>query len=123
MWNAGRTPARMIEVISPAGFEGFFREVAELIPSGPPTLDAMAALATSYGLEFSDAEWLPDIIARYGLNPPPMPRGLCLLLARRRRARCSGRWGGARPRRAPESPHLSRLGQGRVAGRLATGFG
>jgi len=25
MWNAGRTPARMIEIISPAGFEGFFR--------------------------------------------------------------------------------------------------
>jgi hypothetical protein len=30
MWNAGRTPARVIEVISPAGFEGFFREVADL---------------------------------------------------------------------------------------------
>lgn len=27
MWNAGSTRARMIEVISPAGFEGFFREL------------------------------------------------------------------------------------------------
>jgi hypothetical protein len=26
MWNAGLEPARMIEVISPAGFEHFFRE-------------------------------------------------------------------------------------------------
>ena len=25
MWNAGTTPARMIEIISPAGFEHFFR--------------------------------------------------------------------------------------------------
>src|SRR4029079_1740236 len=24
MWNAGKTPARMIEIISPPGFEGFF---------------------------------------------------------------------------------------------------
>jgi hypothetical protein len=33
----------------------------------------MAALAASYGLEFGDAAWLPDVIARYGLNPPPAP--------------------------------------------------
>ena len=30
MWNAGSTPARMIEVISPAGFEGFFRELTDM---------------------------------------------------------------------------------------------
>jgi hypothetical protein len=24
----------------------------------------------SYGVEFGDAPWLPDVIARYGLNPP-----------------------------------------------------
>lgn len=30
MWNAGSTPARMIEVISPAGFEKFFRDLADL---------------------------------------------------------------------------------------------
>ena len=70
MWNAGRTPARMIEIISPAGFEGFFREVADLAADPPPTFDA-AALAARYGLEFGDAEWLPDVIARYGLDPPP----------------------------------------------------
>jgi hypothetical protein len=73
MWNAGRTPARMIEIISPAGFEGFFRELADLVAAGPPAFDQMAALAASYGLEFGEAEWLPDIIARYELNPPPTP--------------------------------------------------
>jgi quercetin dioxygenase-like cupin family protein len=70
MWNAGKVPARMIEIISPAGFEGLFREVADLVEAGPPPLDQIAALAANYGLEDGDAPWLPDIIARYGLNPP-----------------------------------------------------
>ena len=35
MWNAGAVPARMIEIITPAGFEHFFREVAEPIAAGP----------------------------------------------------------------------------------------
>ncbi len=29
MWNAGRVPARMIEIISPAGFEHFFRRAGQ----------------------------------------------------------------------------------------------
>src|SRR5215207_10045202 len=68
MWNAGKTPARMIEIISPAGFEHLFREVADLAAAGPPPFDQLAALAANYGLEFGDAPWLPDIIARYGLS-------------------------------------------------------
>jgi hypothetical protein len=60
-------------VLSPAGFEGLFREVADLVAAGPPPFDTVAALAASYGLEFGDAPWLPDVIARYGLNPPPAP--------------------------------------------------
>jgi hypothetical protein len=31
----------------------------------------VAALAARYGLEFGDPEWPPDVIARYGLDPPP----------------------------------------------------
>jgi len=73
MWNAGSTPARMIEIISPAGFEDFFREVADLQAAGPPQFETIAAVAAGYGLEFRDAQWLPDIIARYGLNPLPTP--------------------------------------------------
>jgi quercetin dioxygenase-like cupin family protein len=71
MWNAGDTPARMIEVISPGGFEGFFREVSELVAAGPPSLEARLQIADRYGLEFAEPSWLPDIIERYGLNPPP----------------------------------------------------
>src|SRR4051812_26874835 len=31
MWNAGSVPARMIEIISPAGFERYFVELAEAV--------------------------------------------------------------------------------------------
>jgi mannose-6-phosphate isomerase-like protein (cupin superfamily) len=71
MWNAGPVPARMIEVISPAGFEHFFREMAELTAAGPPQPSGVLALAGRYGLEFGQPDWLPDLISRYGLTPPP----------------------------------------------------
>jgi mannose-6-phosphate isomerase-like protein (cupin superfamily) len=71
MWNAGNVPARMIEIISPAGFEHFFRELSELITGGPPPFADVAALAESYGLRFGEPDWLPGVISRYGLTPPP----------------------------------------------------
>ncbi|MFF4852541.1 cupin domain-containing protein [Streptomyces sp. NPDC001194] len=72
MWNAGSVPARMIEIISPAGFEHFFREMTEMLADGqPPPEDALPALAAKYGLVLGRPAWLPDVIARYGLTPPP----------------------------------------------------
>ena len=70
MWNAGSVPARMIEVISPAGFEHFFRELTDLTEAGPPDMAAIGVLAQAYGLQFGEAAWLPDVIARYQLIPP-----------------------------------------------------
>ena len=69
MWNAGSVPARMIEIISPAGFEGLFRDFVDM--AGPPDPAAMAELSERYGLPYADPDWLPDIIARYNLTPPP----------------------------------------------------
>ena len=63
-------PARMIEVISPAGFEGFFSELADLAAVGPPTLEAMSGLAAAYGLSFGNPDWLPDVVARFALTMP-----------------------------------------------------
>ena len=71
MWNAGKVPARMIEIISPAGFEHFFAEVADVLAGGPPDPDDVAGLAERYGLEMGEPPWLPDLIDRYGLTPPP----------------------------------------------------
>ena len=70
MWNAGSTPAHMIEVISPAGFEKYFRDLADLTTDGAPPFEAIATLAKAYGLEFGEPPWLPDLIARYNLTPP-----------------------------------------------------
>jgi len=70
MWNAGKTPARMIEVISPAGFEGFFRELTDMTAVGRPDPEDVAAVAARYELPFAQPDWLPDVIARYGLTPP-----------------------------------------------------
>ncbi|HUL27244.1 MAG TPA: hypothetical protein VLW44_15925 [Streptosporangiaceae bacterium] len=71
MWNAGTSPARMIEVISPAGFEHFFRELADQISAGPPQPPDVMALAGRYGLEFGQPDWLPELISRYHLTLPP----------------------------------------------------
>ncbi|MEV6304498.1 cupin domain-containing protein [Actinoplanes sp. NPDC051861] len=68
MWNAGPEPARMIEVISPAGFELFFRAVADMIEAGDPDPERGAALAAEHGLSFVDTPWLADVVRRFGLN-------------------------------------------------------
>jgi quercetin dioxygenase-like cupin family protein len=69
MWNAGTEEARMIEIITPAGFERFFAELADLCQAGPPDRDILEPLAASYGL-FFDPTWVPELVAKYGLNSP-----------------------------------------------------
>lgn len=71
MWNAGSTPARMIEVITPAGFERFFREFVEMTAAGRPSREEIVRLGDKYQLPFAQPAWLPDVIARFGLTPPP----------------------------------------------------
>ena len=70
MWNAGTVPARMIEIISPAGFENFFHELSELLASAPPEPGQVPALAERYGLQFGEPDWLPALISHYKLTPP-----------------------------------------------------
>lgn len=70
MWNAGNRPARMIEVISPAGFEEFFRDLSDMTSAGSPTPDDVMELAARYDLPFAEPAWLPEIVARYGLTVP-----------------------------------------------------
>jgi hypothetical protein len=71
MWNAGSTPARMIEVFSPAGFERFFRESLDITDGRVPDMAEIAELGARYQQSFPRPEWLPDVIARYNLTPPP----------------------------------------------------
>ena len=67
-WNPGDVPARVLEIISPAGFERFFAELEPMIARrGGSDLDAVAALQQRYGLtmDFASADGL---IRRWALR-------------------------------------------------------
>jgi len=66
-WNAGDEPCRLLEIISPGGFEGYFAEMAEAPPAGPPDFDVLAERAARYGLEM-DFESVPRLCEKYGLR-------------------------------------------------------
>jgi quercetin dioxygenase-like cupin family protein len=68
MWNAGSVPARMIEIISPAGFDLFFHAVVDMVEAADEDPERGAALAAEHGLEFVDTPWLADVVRRFGLN-------------------------------------------------------
>ncbi len=66
-WNAGPEPARIIELLTPGRFEGFFRRSVELASNDELTDEAMGALAEEYGTAVS-MDWVDDLAARYGLE-------------------------------------------------------
>ena len=69
-WNAGDTPARILEIISPGGFEDYFAEVTEL--PAPPDPGRIAEIAARYGLEL-DFESIPGLLEEHGLVFVPVP--------------------------------------------------
>jgi quercetin dioxygenase-like cupin family protein len=70
-WNAGAAPARVLEVISPAGFERYFGELAQLIPPARPERDlaGLAELQARYGLEMDFAS-IERLSREHGLGSP-----------------------------------------------------
>jgi len=66
-WNPGPEPARIIELITPAGFEQFFRRVTELANADELTDDLMESMAAEYGTTVS-MDWVDDLADRYGLT-------------------------------------------------------
>ena len=69
MWNAGSVPARMIEIISQAGFERYFVELADVVATaGGPDPAVIGPVAARYGLEFDFGD-VPELVARNGLDP------------------------------------------------------
>ena len=66
-WNAGDGPARILEIISPAGFEKFFATVTDLFARGELNPAAMASLAAEYGTEV-DLSSVPGLVAAHGLT-------------------------------------------------------
>ena len=66
-WNAGEAPCRILEIISPAGFEGFFQELSDMggVASADPAV--LEELNQRYGLEMRP-ETVPDLLERFGLQ-------------------------------------------------------
>ena len=71
-WNAGDEPARILEIISPAGFERFFDELVDLGGVTQAEPQVMADLCARYGLEM-DPESVPGLVERFDLRFPGEP--------------------------------------------------
>jgi quercetin dioxygenase-like cupin family protein len=68
-WNAGDEPARILEVISPAGFERYFKEIMDLPPAGGPI--ERRAVGARYGLEV-DLDSIPRLVEEHGIRFGPV---------------------------------------------------
>jgi len=66
-WNASDEPASLLEIISPAGFEGYFEELVKLFPDGKPKPEVIGPIATRYGLEL-DPSTIAAICEKHGLT-------------------------------------------------------
>jgi mannose-6-phosphate isomerase-like protein (cupin superfamily) len=71
-WNAGDEPCRILEIISPAGFEQFFAELVDLggVTQAEPQM--LAELSARYELEMDPAS-VPGLVERFDLRFPGEP--------------------------------------------------
>jgi quercetin dioxygenase-like cupin family protein len=66
-WNAGDEPARLLELISPAGFENYFRELAPLLAWPDRDEAAIGDVVDRYDLDI-DFGTIPILVERHGLR-------------------------------------------------------
>ena len=66
-WNAGDEPCRILEIISPAGFERFFQELVAMGGAIEADPEALGQLSARYGLEMQP-ETVPELLERFGLR-------------------------------------------------------
>jgi mannose-6-phosphate isomerase-like protein (cupin superfamily) len=71
-WNAGDEPARILEIISPAGFERFFAELVALGGVAQSEPQILGDLCARYGLEMDPAS-VPGLVERFSLRFPGEP--------------------------------------------------
>lgn len=69
-WNAGAAPARVLEIIAPAGVEQMMLEMVESLRSGgwPPSPERIQEFGRKYG--WRQAAGAEELIARYNLGRP-----------------------------------------------------
>ena len=66
-WNNGSEPVRFLELISPAGFEQYFFELAA--PFNAHDEQAIGEIVGRYRLDLR-METIPELLERNGLQPP-----------------------------------------------------
>jgi mannose-6-phosphate isomerase-like protein (cupin superfamily) len=66
-WNAGDAPCRILEIIAPGGFEGYFAELVEAGAAGPIGPEHVEPIAARYGLELDFAS-IPALCERFGVS-------------------------------------------------------
>jgi mannose-6-phosphate isomerase-like protein (cupin superfamily) len=67
-WNPGDEETRVLEIISPAGFEQYFADLAPVLArGGEPDLAALAAIRERYRLSM-DLDSIGTLTARHGLT-------------------------------------------------------
>jgi gentisate 1,2-dioxygenase len=71
-WNAGDEPARILEIISPAGFERFFEELVDMGGVANAEPEQLAELNARYGFEMNP-DSVPELVERFGLVFPGEP--------------------------------------------------
>ncbi len=65
MWNATQEPARIVEILTPAGSERWFEEIAVLAEGDDAGFDAACR---RHGIAFQrDSHWTDELRARFGL--------------------------------------------------------
>lgn len=70
-WNPRDEPCRLLEIISPAGFENYFEELAGTLSQLPPDLVALGELAKRYDLDLDPAS-VPVLVEAHGLRTHPL---------------------------------------------------
>ena len=71
-WNAGDEPARLLEIISPAGFERFFAELVDLGGVAQADPETLGELCARYELEM-DPDSVPELVERFDVKFPGEP--------------------------------------------------
>ena len=73
-WNAGDEPCRILEIISPGGFEHYFDELGAILAGAEFDPAKLAELGAAYGLEFQP-ESIPRLCEDHGLDHPMLHMG------------------------------------------------
>jgi mannose-6-phosphate isomerase-like protein (cupin superfamily) len=66
-WNPGDEPARILEIIAPAGFEHFFEELVDLGGVAQADPETLGALCARYELDM-DPDSVPGLVERFGVR-------------------------------------------------------